>query len=135
MSAIKKAAVNIYKTHEIRCKTTFHLGVGAMTKFNDIYADLKKRGLEKVIVAARQSAYVKCGAWDLMEPAFKNNQIEYTIYNSITPNPGNVQMDEASTVARSFGAKIVISVDWPEFDGSLINKERLLLGDSAKQLT
>ncbi len=102
--------IDIRAIREIRCKTTLYLGVGAIQKFDDICADLKKRGIDKVIVVASKSAYIKCGAWAAMQPAFEKNQIAYTIYNGVTPNPDNVQVDEATAMARQFGAQAVIGV-------------------------
>ncbi|GAP15941.1 alcohol dehydrogenase, class IV [Longilinea arvoryzae] len=102
--------IDIHEVREIRCKTTLYLGVGAIHKFEDICADLKKRGIDRVIVVASKSAYIKCGAWDVMKPAFEKSQIAYTIYNGVTPNPDNRQVDEAAAMARQFGAQAVIGV-------------------------
>lgn len=102
--------IDVNDVREIRCKTTLYLGVGAIAKFDDICADLKKRGINKVIVVASKSAYIKCGAWAVMQPAFEKNGITYIVYNGVTPNPDNVQVDEATALARAFGAQAVIGV-------------------------
>jgi alcohol dehydrogenase len=102
--------INIHETRELRCKTTLYLGVGSMAKFDDICAALKKQNINKVIIVASKSAYIKCGAWDAMVPAFDKHQIEYTVYNGVTPNPTNSQVDEATQMARNFGANAVIGV-------------------------
>lgn len=105
-----KSEINIYEVRELRCKTTLYLGVGAMSKFDAICADLKKRGVDKVVVVASHSAYVKCGAWASMVPAFEKYNIGYVVYNGVTPNPDNQQVDEATVMARKFGAQAVIGV-------------------------
>jgi alcohol dehydrogenase class IV len=105
-----ETSIDIHSIAEIRCKTTMYLGVGAINKFIDICADLKARGINKVIVVASHSAYKKCGAWDVMAPAMDEKEIAYTVFNGITPNPDNVQVDEAVAMARSFGAQAVIGV-------------------------
>jgi alcohol dehydrogenase len=102
--------MNIYDVREIRCKTTLYLGVGAIYKFDAICSDLKARGLNKVMVVASHSAYRKCGAWDVMVPAFEKHQIAYVVYDGVSPNPDNRQVDEATAVAREFGAQAVIGV-------------------------
>jgi alcohol dehydrogenase class IV len=102
--------ININEVREIRCKTTLYLGVGAISKFDAICADLKKRGIDRVAVVCSKTAYIKCGAWDVMQPAFEKNGIAFTIFNGVTPNPDNKQVDEATALARQFGAQAVIGV-------------------------
>lgn len=105
-----ESSINIHEVTELRCKTTLYFGVGAMARFDTICADLKARGIQKVIVVASHSAYKKCGAWDAMVPAMEKYEIGYTVYNGVTPNPDNVQVDEATAAARKFGAQAVIGV-------------------------
>lgn len=105
-----ESSIDINEIREIRCKTNLYLGVGAIQKINDICADLEARGINKVIVVASRSAYIKCGAWDVVEPAFAKHNIKYQIFNDITPNPDNVQVDRATAVAREFGAQAVIGI-------------------------
>ena len=57
-----------------------------------------------------KGAYIKTGAWDYVEKALKNNQIEYTNYAKVTPNPTTVAIDEATAQAKDFGAKAVIAI-------------------------
>lgn len=102
--------INIYDVREIRCKTTLYLGVGAMSKFDAICADLNSRGIKKVMVVASHSAYIKCGAWAFMVPAFDKYQIQYVVFNGVTPNPDNTTVDAAARIAREFGAQAVIGV-------------------------
>lgn len=105
-----ESTININDVREIRCKTTLYLGVGAMSKMDDICADLKKRGINKVIVVASKSAYIKCGAWDAMVPVFAKYGIAYTVFNGVTPNPDNTTVDAATKQAREFGAQAVFGV-------------------------
>lgn len=102
--------INIHEIREIRCKTTLYLGVGAMSKFETICEDLKSRGISKVFVVASHSAYKKCGAWDIMVPAFEKSSIAFEVFNGVTPNPDNTTVDEAVAIARKFGAQAVIGV-------------------------
>lgn len=105
-----ESEINIHEVREIRCKTTLFLGVGAMSKMDDICADLKKRSINKVIVVASHSAYKKCGAWDVMAPVFAKYDIEYTVFDGVTPNPDNTTVDAATKQAREFGAQAVFGV-------------------------
>jgi alcohol dehydrogenase len=105
-----ESTININEVREIRCKTTLYLGVGAIQKFDAICEDLKSRGINKVIVVASKSAYKKCGAWEVMVPAFEKSNIAYQVFDGISPNPDNKQVDEATAIARQFGAQAVIGV-------------------------
>ncbi len=102
--------ININAVTEIRCKTTNYFGVNAITKIQDISAELKKQGISKVIVVTGKMAYKKSGAWDHVEKAFKSNGISYDIYNEVTPNPEVDQVDKAVTFGKKLGAQAVLGI-------------------------
>lgn len=101
---------NVNEVKEIRTKTTTYLGVGAINKFADIAKDLVARGLDKVVILTGKAAYKKTGAWDVVEKALKENNIEYVLYDKITPNPEHKDVDEATEMAKKLGAKAVIGI-------------------------
>ncbi len=105
-----ESKVDIYQVQELRCRTTLYLGVGAITKMQDVAADLKARGIDKVLVVTSRSAYKKCGAWDVIELALDDNDIAYLLYNKVTPNPDDTTVDEAVRLARDFGATAVLGI-------------------------
>ncbi len=102
--------ININEVKEIRTRTNVYFGVGAIEKINDISADLKAKGIDKLIVMSGRNAYKATGAWDVVEKALKENNIEYVNYDKVTPNPTNEAIDEAVKIAREFGAKAVIAI-------------------------
>ncbi len=102
--------ININEIKEIRTRTTVFFGVGAIKKIEDISKDLKSKGIDKVIVMSGKNAYKATGAWDCVEAALKNNNIEYINYDKVTPNPTNQAIDEAAKLAIDFGAKAVIAI-------------------------
>ena len=102
--------VNINQVQEIRVKTNVFFGVGAIAKIEDIAADLKKKGIDKVIVISGKNAYKVTGAWDYVEKALNNNGIGYINYAKVTPNPTTAAIDEATSMAKEFGAKAVIAI-------------------------
>lgn len=102
--------ININEVREIRVKTTAFLGVGAIEKIDFIAGELAKRNINKVIVVSGKNAYKKTGAWDYVVKALNNNKIDYVQYDKITPNPDVVHVDEATKIARDFGAKAVIAI-------------------------
>lgn len=102
--------LNVDEIKEIRTRTTVYFGCGAIQKINDIATCYKNRNIDKVIVMSGKNAYKSTGAWDVVEKALKENNIEYINYDKVTPNPTTTAIDEASEMARKFGAKAVITI-------------------------
>ena len=102
--------INIHEVKEIRTRTTVFFGVGAIKKIEDIACDLKSKGIDTLIVMSGRNAYKATGAWDYVETALKNNKIDYINYDKVTPNPTNQAIDEATKLARDFGAQAVIAI-------------------------
>lgn len=102
--------INIYEVREIRTKTCVYFGCGAINKIEDIAKDFSNKGLNKVIVMSGKNAYKTTGAWDIIEKALVNNNIKYVNYDKITPNPTTIAVNEATKIAKEFGAKAVITI-------------------------
>ena len=102
--------IDIHQVREIRARTTVFLGVGAIAKIDDICADLKARGLDKLIVVTGKGAYKKTGAWDHVLNAFAKHGITYVHYDKVTPNPNTHHVNEAAKLAHEFGAKAVLAI-------------------------
>lgn len=102
--------IDINQVAEIRTRTTVYFGVGAINKIQDIAKDLKSKGIDKVIVMSGRNAYKSTGAWDVVEKALKDNGVGYVNYDKVTPNPTTHHVDEATALAKEFGAKAVISI-------------------------
>lgn len=102
--------IDINQVAEIRTRTTVYFGVGAINKIQDIAKDLKSKGIDKVIVMSGRNAYKATGAWDIVEKALKDNEIGYVNYDKVTPNPTTYHVDEATAMAKEFGAKAIISI-------------------------
>lgn len=102
--------INVNEVKEIRVKTTTYLGAGAIQKFNDIAKELAYRGLDKVVILTGKSAYKKTGAWDVVSKALEENNIEYALFDKITPNPQHLDVDEAAKLGKEISAKAVIGI-------------------------
>lgn len=102
--------INVNEVKEIRVKTTTYLGAGAIQKFNDIAEELAHKGLDKVVILTGKSAYKKTGAWDVVSKALEKNNIEYALFDKITPNPQHLDVDEATKLGKELGAKAVIGI-------------------------
>lgn len=100
--------VDIRQVHELRCRTRCFFGVGAISKIDDIAADLRARGIGKVLIMTGRAAYKASGAWAHVEPALKKHSIEYVLYDRVTPNPDTDSIDEAVKLAGGAGAVIGI---------------------------
>lgn len=95
---------------EIRTRSTVYFGCGAIQKIDAIAADLKNKGIDKVIVMSGRNAYKVTGAWDYVQKALEANNIGYINYDKVTPNPTTISVNEAVKEARDFGAKAVIAI-------------------------
>ncbi len=102
--------INIHEVKEIRTRTSVFFGVGAIKKIHDIAKDIKSKGIDKVIVMSGKHAYKSTGAWDVVEAALKENGIGYINFDQVTPNPNTHHVNDATKMAREFGAKAVISI-------------------------
>lgn len=102
--------INIHEIKEIRTRTSVFFGVGAIQKIHDIAKDIKSKGIDKVIVMSGKHAYKSTGAWDVVEAALKENGIGYINFDQVTPNPNTHHVNDATKMAREFGAKAVISI-------------------------
>lgn len=102
--------VNVNEVKEVRLKTTTYIGAGAIEKFNDISKELAQKGIDKIVILSGKSAYRKTGAWDVVEKALKENNIEFVLYDKITPNPEHKDVDAATDLGKSIGAKAVIGI-------------------------
>lgn len=101
---------NIEEIREIRTRTNVYFGCGAINKMSDIAKDLSSKGIDKVIVMSGRNAYKSTGAWDVVEKALTSNGIGYVNYDKVTPNPTTDAIDEATKMAKDFGAKGVITI-------------------------
>lgn len=102
--------IDIHEVREIRTRTSVYFGCGAIKKIADIAADLKNKGVDKVIVMSGRNAYKATGAWDFVEKALIDNGIGYVNYDQVTPNPTSTAVNEATKLARDFVAKAVIAI-------------------------
>lgn len=102
--------IDINEIKEIRVKTNVYFGIGAINKIDDILKNLKEKNVEKVIVVSGRNAYKSTGAWDVIKKALEKNNVGYVNYDKVTPNPTVDHIDEATQMAKDFGATAVIGI-------------------------
>lgn len=102
--------ININQVFEIRTRTTVFFFFFSIAKIDFIAKELKSKGIDKLIVVSGRNAYKATGAWAHVEKALKENGIAYINYDGVTPNPTTHSVDEATKMARDFGAKAVIAI-------------------------
>ena len=102
--------IDINEVRAIRTRTSVFFGVGAIKKISDIAKILKDKGIDKVIVMSGRNAYKATGAWDYVEKALKDNSIGYVNFAEVTPNPNTHHVNNATKIARDFGAKAVLAI-------------------------
>jgi alcohol dehydrogenase len=102
--------IDIGSVFELRTRTTCYFGVGAIQKIADVAGALRARGIRRVIAVCGRRSYRETGAWDVVAPALAAQGIEVEIYDEVTPNPIDAQVDAATRKALAFGAQAVIAV-------------------------
>ena len=102
--------LDINTIHTIRARSLVYFGCGAIQKMNDIAAELKTRGIDKVMILTSKNAYKGSGAWEPMIDALEKNGVEYVHFDGVIPNPTTDSIDEAVQVARDFGARALIGI-------------------------
>lgn len=95
---------------EIRTKTTTFLGVGAIDKIDDIFAEFKQDGISAVLCVTGGHSYTLSGAWDKVEAAAAKHGLRLSLYNKVTPNPTTDSVDEAAAQGREAGAGAVLCI-------------------------
>lgn len=102
--------LDVNTIHTIRARSLVYFGCGAIQKMNEIAAELKARGIDKVMILTSKNAYKGSGAWEPTVAALEKNGVEYVHFDRVIPNPTTDSIDEAVKVARDFGARAVIGV-------------------------
>ncbi len=105
-----KSDTDINQVIELRLKPNVYFGFGAINKMDEAAKDMKSKGIDKILVVSGRNAYKSSGAWDVIEKALKNNNIEYLNYAEVTPNPTADAVDAAAKLGREFGAKAVMGI-------------------------
>ncbi len=98
------------KVHTLNFRATLHIGPGAVKKIKDVANMLKSKEISSVLVVASQNAYKVSGAWDHVRRALVDAGIGWTIYDRVTANPTDVQVDEAAALGRHASAQAVIGI-------------------------
>ena len=96
--------ININEVKTIISRTTCYLGVGAIAKVDDICAVLAGKGVKNVLVVTGHGSYKSTGAWDYVTKAFAAHNINYVLYDKVTPNPTVDGIDEAVALGKGIGA-------------------------------
>ncbi|MCQ6254422.1 iron-containing alcohol dehydrogenase [Methanocaldococcus sp.] len=102
--------IDINNVFELRCKPTCYFGVGAINKIDDIFKEFVDKGMKNVLFVTGKSSYKKCGAWDVVEKSLEKYDMNYAIYNKVSPNPTVDMIDEAVALGREINADIVVGI-------------------------
>jgi len=98
----------VFKLQPSRPVTYF--GAGAINKMDDIAEELKKRGMDHVVVVTGKRAYKTTGAWRTIKPALEKNGIEYELYDGVRANPTYDGCEETAKIGKETGAKAFLAV-------------------------
>ncbi len=99
---------SVFTLQPLRSVTYF--GVGAIEKIKVIAEQLKKKGIDKVMIVTDPTVYKETGVDKYIKPALESNNIEFVMYDKVRPNPTYEGCDEVANIAKEEGVKAVISV-------------------------
>lgn len=102
--------LDIYDVREIKTRATIYFGIGAIQKFDGILKILKQKNITRLLILTGANSYKVSGAWDYVEKALKEINIEYILFSEIAPNPTTTQVDSAKNVGLEFKAQAVIAI-------------------------
>jgi alcohol dehydrogenase len=102
--------VNISDVREIRTRVNLFFGVGAINKIDEIAMNLKKQGINNLLVVTGRGSYKVSGAWPVVSEALKKYGIEWKLYNQVTSNPDVDQIDAATAAGFESKAQAVIAI-------------------------
>lgn len=103
-------ALNIHEVTEIRTRTTVFFGVGAIEKIKTVADQMKTLGISRVLICAGRGSYKSTGAWAKISEALISAGISWVLYDRVTPNPTDAQVDEATKLGHDFKAQAVIAI-------------------------
>jgi len=95
---------------ELRCKTTVYFGAGAINKISDIADYLIGHDIKRVLIVTDEIVYKVTGAWEVIEPVFKQKGISYEIYTGVVSNPTVDNIDAAAKMGKAHGSQAVIGI-------------------------
>lgn len=105
-----ESRIQTNQVFELRCRTLVYFGAGAIQKIDEIADYLISHDLKQVLIVTDETVYKVTGAWDVIEPVFKQKGIGYAIYTGVVPNPTVDNIDEAVELGKANGAKAVIGI-------------------------
>ena len=105
-----ESKINVNRVFELRCKNTTFFGAGAINKINDIFDEFKNKNISNILFVTGRSSYKSCGAWEVVESALEERNLNYEVYNKVKPNPTVDMLDEAAKIGENMNADAVIGI-------------------------
>jgi len=102
--------VNISSVVELSTAVRIFLGAGALQKITTIAGDLRKDGIEKIIITTDETVYAIAGIEDVVVKALNEKGISCIVFSGVQPNPTVDIIDEAARMGTDFGAQAVIGI-------------------------
>ncbi|KAK2956865.1 putative Long-chain primary alcohol dehydrogenase AdhA [Blattamonas nauphoetae] len=102
--------MNINTVTEIIHNTHVFFGIGAIQKIDYIVEELKKRGVTSILCMTGRAAYEKTGAWKFCTDAFAKHGVKFALFNKVSANPNDTEVDEAVALGKKEGCNAVIGI-------------------------
>ena len=110
LNGLWEEGLDINQVFELRGKTSAFFGVGALEKFDFILKELKKEGISNILLVTDDVVYTKTGIKAKIEKMMGDNDVKYTVYNGIKPNPNTEMVDEIKKIGVHEGVTAVVGI-------------------------
>ncbi len=108
---IWESKININKVFKLKYGgSNLYFGVGAINKVGEIFRSLKDRKISRLLIVTGSKSYKVCGAWDYVNPALEEHNIQYVLYDKVSANPTVDMVDEAVKIGKEFKAQAVLGI-------------------------
>jgi alcohol dehydrogenase len=94
----------------IQTTTVLISGTGTTEKMFQIGIELVKKDINRVMVVAGKSSYMRTRTWDNIKKTLEEKNIDFVFYRINTPTPTVGQVDEAAEIASDYGVTAIIVI-------------------------
>ena len=102
--------IDIFETRLLKLGSRVYFGCGAIGRIDGIFREMKLAGVNKILLLTGRNSFRKCGGKEILKDAFLRNNMLYTHYDGITPNPTGKEAEEAAALGRKEKVQAVLAV-------------------------
>ena len=102
--------IDIFETRLLKLGSRVYFGCGSIGRIDGVFREMKLAGVNRLLLLTGRNSFRKCGCKEILKDAFIRNNILYSHYDNITPNPSGEEADEAAAFGRQEKVQGVLAV-------------------------